>query len=164
MGLCREDAIMELKRSGREAGNSWSRKRISRVDLGSLGKFGCVLGALVGLVPSLVSVWAGVLVVRGLRRLLETWQGASFRIVGQEIVIDVISLLNLAPILHRLQQIDDLSWGLVVLAVMAGSLLAGVSFLAMASGLGGVYNLIARLTGGLEVELRDVEPSRDGKR
>lgn len=164
MCVSREDAIMELKRSGREAGSSWSRKRISRVGLKSLGKFGCVLGALVGLVPSLVSVWAGILVVHGLRRLLESWQGASFRILGQEIAIDVISLLNLAPVLHRLQQIDDLSWGLVVLAVMVGSLFAGIAFLAMASALGGVYNLIARLTGGLEVELRDVEASSDAKR
>jgi hypothetical protein len=155
---------MELERSGRAEGSSQRRQRISRVGLRSLGKFGCVLGALVSWLPSLLTALLGLLLVGGLRRLLESWQGAGFRILGQEISIDVISLLNLAPLLHAVQQMDDLSWTLVVLLVVVGSLLAGLIFLLMAYVLGGVYNLIARLTGGLEVELREVDAERDSKR
>lgn len=155
---------MELERSGRAEGGSQSRQSISRLGLRSLGKFGCVLGALVSWLPSLLTALLGLLLVRGLRRLLESWQGAGFRILGQEISIDVISLLNLSPVLHAVQQMDDLSWTLVVLLVAVNSLLAGLIFLLMAYVLGGVYNLIARLTGGLEVELREVDAQRDYKR
>ncbi len=155
---------MESEGSGRAEGSSRSRQRISRVGLSSLGKFGCVLGAPVSWLPSLLTALFGLLLVRGLRRLLESWQGAGFRILGQEISIDVISLLNLSPVLHAVQQMDDLSWTLVVLLVVVNSLLAGLIFLLMAYVLGGVYNLIARLTGGLEVELREVDAQRDSKR
>jgi hypothetical protein len=164
MGVSRGDVIMELERSEREAGSKQSTHRISRLGLRSLGKFGCVLGALVSWLPSLLTALLGLLLVRGLRRLMESWQGAGFRILGQEISIDVISLLNLAPVLHTVQQLDDLSWTLVILLVVVNSVLAGLIFLLMAFVLGGVYNLIARLTGGLEVELKEVGAQRDSKR
>jgi len=154
---------MELEGSQREEGGNPRRHKITRVGLRSLGKFGCVLGALVSWLPSFLTASLGLLLVRGLRRLLESWQGAGFRVLGQEIAIDVISLLNLARVLHTVQQIDDLSFGLVFLLLVVNSLVAGLIFLLMSYVLGGVYNLIARLSGGVDVELSEVYASGDAK-
>jgi hypothetical protein len=86
---------------------------------------------------------------------LETWQRASFHVLGQDIHIDVISLLNLGPLLHTVQQIDSLSWALVILFVVLASLAGALVFLVMGNLVGWVYNFIAAVSGGLEVELRE---------
>ncbi len=133
-----------------------ARYKVRRIGLGSLSKFGCVLGGLASFLPSLIIAWSGLLLVGGLRRLLESWQRAGIHVLGQEIRIDVISLLNLEHILRTVQQIDTLSWALVVLFVILASLSGALIFLAMGNLLGLVYNSIAAVSGGLEVELREV--------
>jgi hypothetical protein len=133
-----------------------TRYRVRRVSLGSLSKFACVLGAMVGCLPGLLIGWVGSLVAGGLRRLLESWQNVSIHVLGQELGIDFISLLNLETALSRLQQADSLSWVLLPLLVLLGSLLGALLFLLMGNLGGWMYNATAALTGGLEVELEDL--------
>lgn len=163
MDIGDEDGMVELKRDAGTSDNTIATYRVRRVALRSLGKFGCVLGALVGFVPSLIVAWGGVLAVGTLRGLLESWQGAGIHILGQKIPIDVVSLLNLEPLLRTVQQMGSLSLALVVLFVVVASLLAGVMVLVTAAVLGGVYNVIARFSGGLEVELKELPDRRSTK-
>jgi len=147
---------MGLEKEGERARDPSTRYRVRRIGLSSLSKFGCVLGALVNFLPSLIVGWAGLLVVRGLRRLLEGWERAHIHILGQEIRVDVISLLNLESLLHTVREIDALSWALVVLFAILASLLGALVFLVMGNLLGWVYNFVAALSGGLEVELKEL--------
>ena len=162
MAIMEKGGAMELeKRVQGEAGPA-NRYRVRRIGLGSLSKFGCMLGALASFLPSLVICWGGMLFVGGLRRLLEGWQRAGFHILGQEIRIDFVSLLNLEPLLRTLQEIDSLSWALVILFVVLAALLGGLVFLVMGNLLGWIYNFIAAVSGGLEIELREVS-KREGR-
>ena len=132
------------------------RYRIRRISLGSLSKFGCVLGALVSFVPSLLLGCGGMLMVSGLHRVLEGWQSAEIRVLGQAIPIDVIALLGLESLLRDVRMVDSLSWALVILVVALGTGLGGLLFLVVGELAGWLYNLVARVSGGLEVELGDV--------
>ncbi len=145
--------------TGEVAGPS-TKYRIRRIGLGSMGKFGCVLGALISLLPSLLVGSGGLLVLRGVRRLLESWQQLEMRLLGQPIPIDVVSLLRLEGLLRQVQMLETLSWLLLVAFVAAGCVLGGLLFLAVGGLLGWAYNLVAPLSGGLEVELREVRRSR----
>jgi hypothetical protein len=151
-----EVEVMELERAAGKGKNLSSRYKVRRIGLGSLSKFGCVLGGLASLLPSLMICWAGMMLVGGLRRLLESWQNAGFHILGQRIGIDFVSLLNLEPLLRTAQEIDSFSWALVILFVVLASLLGGLVFLVMGNLLGWVYNFIAAISGGLEVELKQL--------
>lgn len=145
--------------TGERSGQS-SRYRIKRIGLGSLSKFGCLLGALVSFVPSLILGCGGVLMVSRLRSLLEGWESAQIHVLGQAIPIDVIALLNLESLLRTARAADSLSWALFVLLVIAGSVVGGLLFLLVGNLAGWIYNLVARLSGGLEVELTEARQSR----
>jgi hypothetical protein len=127
---------------------------IRRIGLGSLGKLGCVLGTALALLPSLV---CGLLVI-GLANLvlnwLASWQELSISLLGQELVnIDLTQFLGLEQVVGLLQNVTALSGPillllLVLLALVSGALLAVIIVL-----VGLLYNLIARVTGGLVVEM-----------
>jgi hypothetical protein len=140
------------------------RYRVKRIAPGSLGKFGCVMGALISFLPSLVLAAGGMLVVGGLRRLLEGWQQAEIRLLGQAIPIDAVALLNLESSLRTVRMLDSLSWGAVVTIVVVGCAVGGLLFLVVSSLGGWLYNLVAALSGGLEVELVEGRNLRRGKR
>lgn len=151
---------MEFTKEAGGLGNAPVRYQVRRVSLRSLSKFGCVLGGLVSCVPSLAVASGGLLLVGGLRRLLEGWQRVEIHVLGQAIPIDVVSLLNLESLLHRVQQIDGLSWVLAILFVALTCVSGGLVFLVMSILLSWLYNFIATLTGGLEVELKEPPPGR----
>jgi hypothetical protein len=100
------------------------------------------------------------LVVGGVRRLLEGWQQAQIHILGQPIPVDVIALLHLESALRGARWADSLSWGLFFLFLALGSGLGGLLFLLVGDLAGWIYNLVAALTGGLEVELTETRSPR----
>jgi hypothetical protein len=151
----KEGGVMQLKPGAEASRQQPTAYRVRRIGLGPLSRFGCVLGGLASILPSLMVGWGGMLIVGSIRRLLESWEGAGIHFLGQEIRIDVVSLLHLEPVLRSVQQIDSLSGALVLLLVFAATLLGGLVFLAMGSALGWVYNAIAAVSGGLEVELSE---------
>lgn len=163
-GVAGEDEVMDLERSGGAGRVAAGKYRIRRIGLGPLGKFGCLLGGLVSCVPGLAVAWGGLLVVGGLRRLLEGWQRVEIQLLGQGFPIDVVSLLNLESLLTGVQQIDGLSWVLAILFVALTCVSGGLVFLVMGILLSSLYNFIATLTGGLEVELEEPPPGRQAKR
>jgi len=148
---------------GERSGHS-GRYRIRRIGLGSLGKFGCLLGALVSFVPSLILGYGGVLLASGLRGLLEGWEQAQIHVLGQAIPIDIIGLLNLESLLKTARTVDSLSSTLFIPVVVLGTLLGGLLFLLAGDLLGWIYNVLARMTGGLEVELTETRQSRGTRR
>jgi hypothetical protein len=56
--------------------------------------------------------------------------------------------------------VDSLSWALFILVVILGSVLGGLLFLVVGDLAGWIYNLVARLSEGLEVELAETRQSR----
>ncbi|HEM62177.1 MAG TPA: hypothetical protein ENO24_07790 [Chloroflexi bacterium] len=146
---------MEAKNKG---DGSSARYRIRGVGLRSLSKFGCFLGATVYLLPSLLLGAGGLVALKGVRRLLESWQQVELRLLGQPIPIDAVSLLKLGGVLHQVQVLDSLSWLLLVLFVAASCLLGGLLFLVVGDLAGWIYNLIALVSGGLEIDLTEVRP------
>ena len=149
--------------TGEPSGQS-GRYRIRRVGLGSLSKFGCLLGALVSFLPSLILGYGGVVLASGLRSLLEGWERAQIHVLGQAIPIDVIALLNLESLLRTARTVDSLSSTLFILVVVLGTVLGGLLFLLVGDVGGWIYNLVARMTGGLEVELTEARQSRGARR
>jgi hypothetical protein len=147
---------MEIKSKG---DGPPARYRVRRIGLRSLSKFGCLLGATVYLLPSLLLAFGGLASLKGVRRLLESWQQVELRLLGQPIPIDIISLLRLGGVLHRVQVLDSLSWLLLILFVAGSCLMGGLLFLVAGEIAGWIYNLIAGVSGGLEVELTEVSQS-----
>ncbi len=131
------------------------RYRVRRIAPGSLSKFGCVLGALVSLFPSLLLGGCGLLLVGGVHRLLEGWQQVEIHLLGQSIPVDVVSLLDLDSALRTATILDGLSWSVALVTVAIGCTLGGMVFLVFGNLAGWLYNLVAALSGGLEIELEE---------
>jgi hypothetical protein len=129
--------------------------KIRKINLFPLAKFGCLLGGLALFLPGLLCSVASVQVIGALRALLENWQKAALNLGLIPVEFDFITLLGLETALAALTRLDDNGF-LVALLIMlfyliGGGLLAGLTILL----LGWVYNLVAALTGGLEIELHE---------
>jgi len=140
------------------------RYRVRRIAPGSLSKFGCVVGALVSFFPSLLLACCGLLLVGGLHRLLEGWQQVEIHLLGQTIPVDVVTLLDLEAALRTATILDGLSWSVAVATVVFGCAVGGLVFLVVSNLAGWLYNLVAALSGGLEVELQEGRSQRRGGR
>ena len=131
------------------------RYKVRKINLFPLAKFGCLLGGLALFLPGLLCSMVSAQVVGALRALLENWQKAGLDLGLIPIELDFVRLLGLETSLATLTTLDDNSFLLVLLVVLlyliAGGLLVGITVLL----LGWVYNLVAALTGGLEVELHE---------
>jgi hypothetical protein len=129
---------------------------IRRISLAPLAKFGCLLGILASLLPSLLCSLGTLRLLDFIRRWLEDWQEGEIEILGLTATLDFIELLGLEPVLRFLQAVEPMSWTFLILAVVVMSVASGllIALTIYVTGLG--YNLLAWLTGGLVVELKDV--------
>ena len=129
---------------------------IRRITPAPLARFGCFLGTLVSLLPSLLCSLSVLRLLDLVRRWLEDWQEGKIEILGFTATLDFIELLGLEPVLKLLQGIGPMSRALLILAVIVMSMASGllIALTAYVTGLG--YNVLALLTGGLVVELREV--------
>ncbi len=134
---------------------------IQRVSLKSLGRMGCLLGAVAAFLPSLFCGVLSLGLALVVRRWLEGWQDVPVRLLGQELArLDFVHLLGLERVLDVLQVVAAASlpvliFGVLVLALVSGALLAGVIAL-----VGLAYNFLARATGGIVVEMAPAAASR----
>jgi hypothetical protein len=128
---------------------------IRRISLAPLAKFGCLLGTLASLLPSLLCSLSALRLLSFVRRWLEGWQEGEMEILGFTATLDFVELLGLEPVLKLLQGIEPMSWTFLILAVVMMSVASGflIALVVYVTGLG--YNLLAWLTGGLVVELRE---------
>jgi len=134
-----------------------NRVAIQRVGIFSAFKFGCLLGALLNVLPgigiALVSKW----IVSTLRALLESWQSVELGILGQTLHLNLIPILKLDGALKFLQDWDSPSWLVVIGIVLAISLVGGAIVAAVSCLIAAIYNLAAGLSGGIEIEMAQDE-------
>jgi hypothetical protein len=132
------------------------RYTVRRLHLLPLAKFGCLLGGLAMALPGLICAIVSAQLVSALSVLLEQWRDAEVDMgLGLPLGLDFVELLGLETAERVLAQLGEQSTILALLVILifviVGGLVIGLSILV----LGWVYNGVARLTGGLEVELQD---------
>jgi hypothetical protein len=133
------------------------RYTVRKINLFPLAKFGCLLGSLSMLLPGVICALVGVQIVAVLRGLMEQWQAAEVDPLGMGVPVefDFVNLLGLEIVQTTIIRLDDqrfiLTLLIILIAMIGGGLLVGLIILLTGWG----YNLLAALTGGLEVELRD---------
>ena len=133
------------------------RVALLRFSLGSLGKFGCLLGAVAAILPSLLCGFLGLTSAGMLLGWLESWQDVSLSLLGSEVVrLDIIQFLNLDGLVKLLTVLASASGAALFLLVLALALVSGIVVAVMVILLGLVYNLVASATGGITVELSTV--------
>jgi hypothetical protein len=137
--------------------NKFLRYKVRKINLLPLAKFGCLLGGLGMLLPGLGCAAGSVTVIAALRALLDTWQTAQMDLLGglAPLEFDFIKLLGLETAQAMFIQLDDqrliLALLLLLISIFGGGLLAAITILLLGWG----YNVLAALTGGLEVELQE---------
>lgn len=140
------------------------RVAIRRIDLASLGKFGCLLGAVAALLPSLLCGLLGLGLASMTRRWLESWEEITISVLGKEIAsLDLVVILGLQQVMEVLQVLGTASAPVLLLAVLGLALVSGVVLAIITTLVGLVYNLLAAATGGLVVEMRafDQQPGEE---
>jgi hypothetical protein len=135
---------------------SSQRYRVHRVTVLPLAKFGATLGAAALLVPSLICALVGTQLVAFLRLLLEQWQRSQVDALGMGVPVefDFIQLLGLETVQSWLIRLDDQRLTVILIIVLGSMILGGLLIAFTVLLLGWLYNLIAALSGGLELELR----------
>ena len=134
---------------------------IQRVSLGSLGKMGCLLGAVAALLPSLLCGLLGLGLARMVLGWLEGWQDLTISFLGQEIArFDMVQFLGLDLLLDALQSLAAVSLPVLLLVVLVLALAAGLVLALIVILVGLAYNLVAAGTGGLVVEMEQVPAKR----
>jgi len=133
--------------------------RLQGISTLSIARFGCLLGWIVTVIPSLtcgLALW-GILVA--VRNWFESWERVSLEVLGLEYTADLIELLQLEEFLNTLQVVESRAFILIVaLVILVGVLGGGLIALTLIV-LGWGYNLLAWLTGGLELELKGIPTS-----
>lgn len=135
---------------------------IRRVDLASLGKFGCLLGAVAALLPSLLCGLLGLGLASTLRRWLEGWEEITISVLGNEIAsLDLVSILGLEQVMEVLKVAGTASAPVLFLAVLTLAVISGTLLAIIIALVGLVYNLLAAATGGLVVEMKALDQESD---
>lgn len=133
------------------------RYAVRKIHMLPLAKFGCLLGGLAMLLPGIICAFVGVQIVSTLRTLLDQWQTSKVDLLGlgAPVEFDFINLLSLETVQTFLARLDDqqmmVALLIITISILGGGLLVGLIILLVGWG----YNLLAALTGGLEVELRE---------
>ena len=133
------------------------RYTVRKINLLPLAKFGCLLGGVAMLLPGLICAVAGTQIIALLRVFLEETRTAEVDPfgLGTPVEFDFIQLLNLEATQTLISRLDDQGFVvallIILISVIGGGLLVALTIML----LGWSYNLLAALTGGLEVELRE---------
>ena len=132
---------------------------IQRLSLASLGRMGCLLGAVAAFLPSLLCGVAGFALAALASRWLAGWQDLTIALLGQEIArFDLVQFFGLEGVLEFLQALAAASLPVVLLVVLGMALVAGLFLAAIIMLTGLAYNLLAAATGGVVVEMSPVAP------
>ncbi len=127
---------------------------IRRTSLRSLGRMGCLLGAVAAFLPSLLCGLGGFAIAAATRRWLESWQDLTIAFRGSEIArIDLVGFFGLDGALEFLQGLTAASVPVLLLTVLGAALIAGTLMAIIIMLTGVAYNLLAAVTGGVVVEM-----------
>lgn len=130
----------------------------------SIAQFGCLLGWVVTLIPSLTCGLGAWWVVVTVRTWLAGWERLDLSLLGFEYTVDLIDLVHLKGLLATLQTVEGRALPLLVALVVAVGILGGGLIAFILAVLGGGYNLAAWLTGGVVVELQALPDHRPARR
>jgi hypothetical protein len=134
---------------------------IQRVSLPSLGKMGCLLGAVAAFLPSLLCGLLGVGLAGAVLEWLGGWQDLTISFLGQELAsFDLVQFFGLEELMGYLQGLTAVSVWVFLLAALLMALVAGTVLAVIIILVGLAYNLIAAATGGLVVEMDAVAQQR----
>jgi hypothetical protein len=132
---------------------------IERLNLASLGKMGCLLGAVAAFLPSLLCGLLGFALAALAGDWLESWQDLTIAFLGQEIArFDLVSFFHLDGVLEFLQTLTAASVPVMLLVILGMALLSGILLAVIIMLTGLAYNLIASATGGVVVEMSAISP------
>lgn len=132
---------------------------IERLNLASLGRMGCLLGAVAAFLPSLLCGLLAFALAALASGWLESWQDLTISLLGQEIArFDLIEFFGLDGVLEFLQGLAAASVPVMLLAVLGIAVLSGILLAAIIMLTGLAYNLLAATTGGVVVEMSAVAP------
>ena len=130
---------------------------IQRINLPSLGKMGCLLGAVAAFLPSLLCGLLGIGLAGVVLEWLAGWQDLTISFVGQELAsLDLVQFFGLEELMGYLEGLTAVSVWVFLLAALLMALAAGVVLALIIMLVGVAYNLLAAATGGLVVEMDSV--------
>ena len=130
---------------------------IQRINLPSLGKMGCLLGAVAAFLPSLLCGVLGVGLAGVVLEWLGGWQDLTISFLGQELAsFDLVQFFGLEELLGYLEGLTAVSVWVFLLAALLMALVAGAVLAAIIILVGIGYNLLAAATGGLVLEMDSV--------
>ncbi len=131
------------------------RYTLHKISTLPLAKFGWILGGTAMLLPSLICALLNIRLVTALHILLDNWQGSEIEILGTAVPFDFINLLGLQTAQSLFTRLDDQKFIMALLIILSGVIGGGllIGFLILL--LGWIYNALARLTGGIIVELKE---------
>ena len=134
------------------------RYTIRRISIGSAARSALLLGWLVAICPALCLAGVAVQVLRRVSAALGQIKSYEISVLGQKIAdIDLVSLLGLTNAAQTTAQLTSRIGVTFILLALALTLAGAAVFLGGALLVSIGYNLLARLVGGLEVELRGEE-------
>lgn len=139
---------------------------IRRVNLASLGKMGCLLGAIAAFLPSLLCGLLALGLAILVRNWLEGWQDLTISFLGQEVArFDLVQFLGMDKVLELSQLLAAISGPMLILVVLLLALASGFVLATIIILVGLAYNLLSSATGGVVVEMSAIdnrESARDG--
>jgi len=130
--------------------------RLNGIGTLSIAKFGCLLGWIVTLIPNLVCALTTWQLLTALRAWLEGLEQINLSLLGLDYTFDLVDILQLQEFLTTLQGVEGRAIPLMISLLIAASVVGGALVALVLILLGWGYNLLAWLTGGLEVELREI--------
>jgi hypothetical protein len=137
---------------------------IRHVSLASLGKMGCLLGAVAAFLPSLLCGLLSLGLARLALRWLESWQELTISLLGQEIArFDLVQFLGLEKALEPLRVVASATGPVLFLTTLALAVASGILLALIVILVGLAYNLLAATSGGLIVEISAVAQPEDSR-
>jgi hypothetical protein len=132
------------------------RYRLHQISTLPLAKFGSILGAAAMVCPSLLCALGSTQTISALKTLLEQWRASEVDVTGLGIPVefDFITLLGLETAQALLVRLDEQRLAVVLMLFLGGVISGGLFIAGTVLLLGWIYNLVAALSGGLELELR----------
>lgn len=130
--------------------------RLQGISTPSIARFGCLLGWIATIIPSLTCglfLWG---ILAAIRNWLAGLENIDLDLLGFEYSIDLIELLQLEEFLNLLETLAGRALPLLLALVIVIAILGGMLVALTLIVLGWGYNLLAWLTGGLELELREI--------
>jgi hypothetical protein len=129
--------------------------RLRSISTFSIARFGCLLGWIVTIIPSLACGLVTWRMAAAVQAWLEGWKHIDLSLLGFDYTFNLIDILQLRGLLHALQTIEGRSLPLLIGLVVASGILGGVLITFTLILLSWGYNLLAWLTGGVVLELQE---------